>query len=161
MIFFALALSWVKELSENIIPASSQLYMTLKRMKQDGGKVDNLVEIIGFPGNDSRIVKLTPQVYDLLYQFVHKKNTGDRWLEIKPKNESRSGKIYDIKDYNEIKRLISGLLDGIFGSKNWTKEQHFVPFKNTLFELPEKRERKIRLKIPRENLTYQISEGDE
>ncbi|NNF34602.1 MAG: hypothetical protein HKN68_10860 [Saprospiraceae bacterium] len=153
MIFFALALSWVKELAENIIPLPSQLFFSLKQIKNETGKLLNQVEIKGFPGMESRMVILSPQVFDLLKAFIRKKKDNDQWLEIKPKNETRTGKIYDIKDYNEIKRLISGLLDGIFGKENWTKDHHFDPLKESLFELPPKRGRKIRLKIPGDNLS--------
>ena len=152
MIFFALALSWVKELAENIIPSPSQLFISMIRKRTAEGKYENKVEINGFPGINSRLIKLTPQVYELLYTFIQKKKEGDLWLEIKPKNESRTTKTYDIKDYNEIKRLLSGILDGIFGKGNWTNELHYNPLKESLFELPEKRGRKIRLSIPADHL---------
>ena len=73
-------------------------------------------------------------------------------MEIKPKNVKYVEQAYDINDHNQIKRLLSALLDGLFGKGNWAKDQHLDPFKNTLFELSEKRERKIRLGLPKENI---------
>ena len=61
---------------------------------------------------------------------------------------------YDINDHNEIKRLLQSLLDGLFGLSAWTKEQHYVPLKEGLFELSHKRERKIRLKLLPENISF-------
>ena len=77
--------------------------------------------------------------------------TTEGWLEIKPKNFD-GAKNYDINDHNELKRLVEALLNGLFGKKNWTKNKHFTPLKNTLFEMSENRERKIRLQLPKENI---------
>ena len=97
-------------------------------------------------------VLLTPALYQLLFEFARRKKEGvDPWLEIKPKNFDRS-KTYDINDHNEIKRLLSALLDGVFGKENWTRDHHQIPLKNTLFEMSEKRERRIQLALPSENI---------
>ena len=147
MLFFALALSWVKELSENVIPVSEQLKIVF-------GKKERSVELKGFPGDSERKVVLSPVSFDLLYKFAErKKNGADDWLEIKPKNFEGSSKEYDIKDHNEIKRLLLALLDGLFGKDNWSQEHHRKPLKNSLFEMSEKRERKIRLAILSENIS--------
>jgi hypothetical protein len=153
MLFFALALSWVKELSENILPKASAFKIRFER-KKNSEKLRKLVYIQGIPGKPEREINLTPNVYDLLLTFSKcKKEPNDNWLEIRPKNFDAGKKQYDINDYNEIKRLLAGLLDGLFGKGNWTQEQHFVPLKKVLFELSEKRERKIRLAIPPENIS--------
>ncbi len=145
MLFFALALSWVKELTETVIPEPHQLRFLFSKNKQ-------AVSIKGFPGYEDRVVQLTPALYKLLKTFALRKlNTPEGWLEIKPKNFEAS-KNYDINDHNELKRLISALLDGLFGKRNWTKDKHFIPLKNTLFEMSEQRERKIRLLLPKENI---------
>jgi hypothetical protein len=152
MIFFALALSWVKELSENIIPKSLDisLYFEVSREKN---KIERSVSFGGFSGHGYRKVKLTLSQYELLHTFADfRKNHDGHWLEIKPKNGPSKEKRYDINDYNEIKRLLFALLDGLFGKGNWTKEQHLIPLKNALFELSEKRERKIRLRLPPSNI---------
>ncbi|MBS9463914.1 hypothetical protein KIM67_15945 [Flagellimonas sp. 389] len=154
MLFFALALSWVKELAENVIPSAGYLYMTLKKEKNTNGKIRNIVLFKGFPGDSIRRVVLTPASYELLLKFAErKKEDTDDWLEIKPRGDTLSGKKFDINDYNEIKRLLHSLLDGIFGKENWTRNHHLNPLKNTLFEMSEKRERKIRLAVPKDNIS--------
>lgn len=151
MLFFALALSWVKELAENSIPEPSNLRMDLKIFRSDSGVCHDVI-FFGFPGNKERKVSLTATQYGLIHQFaIAKCSKENDWLEIKPKN-TISKKQYDIKDHNEVKRLLGALLDGLYGKGNWTKELHLQPFKETLFELSKKRERKIRLRLPPENI---------
>lgn len=152
MLFFALALSWVKELSENILPSVSDFKIRFEK-KLVAKKSKKCIYILGIPGNPEREIKLTPNVHDLLLSFAkHKKKDGDSWLEIRPKNFDAGKKQYDINDYNEIKRLLTGILDGLFGKGNWTQEQHYTPLKKLLFEVSEKRERKIRLAVPPDNI---------
>ncbi len=81
---------------------------------------------------------------------------NEKWLEIKPKHNPRPDRDYEINDHNEIKRLTTTLLDGIYGKNNWRKEVHEAPFKSQIYDLSRKRERKISLAIPAENL--QIAE---
>lgn len=152
MIFFALALSWVKELSENVIPSIENISIVLGTKRNDN-KVERWVTFGGFMGSAGRTVHLTLSQYELLYRFADaKKNQEEDWLEIKPKNSPNQEKRYDINDYNEIKRLLMVLLDGLFGKGNWSKENHLNPMKNALFELSTKRERKIRLRLLPENI---------
>ncbi len=153
MIFFALALSWVKELAENIIPNSERLQVLFKKNKLPSGKIEHCVSFKGFPGNNMRKVILTPALFELFLKFAQRKLSEDEWLEIKPKNFSMANKSFDIKDHNEIKRLLSSILDGLFGKGNWTADLHLTPLKSTLFEMSEKRDRKIRLRIPKENIS--------
>ena len=153
MLFFALALSWVKELAENLIPDAENLFIYFKRKKNKKGKFENIVFIKGIPGKDDKQIYLTPTLFELFKLFVErKKDNGEGWLEIKPKNDPRSGKLYDINDHNEIKRLLNALLDGLFGKNMWTKEKHFLPLKEALFEMSDKRERKIKLKVGEGNI---------
>ena len=148
MLFFALALSWVKELSENVIPPSIALSLKLERIKTMEGKFEHRAEIDGVPGKDNTSIKLSPAIFNLLLKFAERrKHETEGWLEIKPKNEQRSQKQYDIKDYNELKRLIKAMLDGLFGEGNWTKNLHETPLKEAFFEWSEKRERKVRLAL--------------
>tara|TARA_R110002096_G_scaffold81721_1_gene190311 strand:- start:287 stop:997 length:711 start_codon:yes stop_codon:yes gene_type:complete len=152
MLFFALALSWVKELTETVIPETYQLKLLFK--KRNKSNVPNNYEVIlkGFPGHEDRTVQLTPALHRLLKTFAERRLvTTEGWLEIKPKNFD-GAKNYDINDHNELKRLVEALLNGLFGKKNWTKNKHFTPLKNTLFEMSENRERKIRLQLPKENI---------
>ncbi|MDJ0645825.1 MAG: hypothetical protein QNJ57_07580 [Flavobacteriaceae bacterium] len=152
MLFFALALSWVKELAENVIPDAKDFHLKFMKIKSANGKYQHLVTLIGLPGGE-RKVNLTPAGYELFLKFaVRKKESGNNWLEIKPKNFDLA-RSYDINDYNEIKRLLIALLDGVFGKENWTRDHHLNPLKASLFEMSEKRERKIRLAVPPENIS--------
>jgi len=82
MIFFALALSWVKDLAENILPSASQLRLILK---------NNIVSIFGIPGKEKIAISLNPAANDLLHSFTKAKIEDDNaWLEIKPKSERRN-----------------------------------------------------------------------
>ena len=151
MLFFALALSWVKELAENNIPQVSKLGLDFSVIRADDRVVRHVI-FHGFPGNKERKVTLTASQYELLHHFASARCSGqDDWLEIKPKHPI-SQKRYDIKDHNEVKRLLHALLDGLYGKGNWTKELHLQPLKATLFELSKKRERKIRLRVLPENI---------
>jgi len=155
MIFFALALSWVKELSENVLPSAEQLRLHFDRKKNDKNKWNHIVQIKGIPGKDESDITLTPTLYELFLKFAKSKaNSKEDWLEIKPKNDERSSRTYDINDHNEIKRLTAALLDGIFGKGSWTKNQHELPLKATLFEMSEKRDQKIRLRVPADNISF-------
>lgn len=152
MLFFALALSWVKELTETVIPESYQLQLIFGKSRKTVGATNPAITFKGFPGNQDRTVHLTPALYRLFKTFAERKlSTPEGWLEIKPKNFD-SQKNYDINDHNELKRLMESLLDGLFGKKNWTKDKHFTPLKSTLFEMSENRERKIRLLVPKSNI---------
>ena len=154
MIFFALALSWVKELTENIIPESNRLKLKLFVKKESPTKLKRYAQIDGIPGLEGEPISLSPSNYDLLHRFAKRRvDVEGQWLEIKPK-EANMRANYDINDHNEIKRLLQSLLDGLFGLSAWTKEQHYVPLKEGLFELSHKRERKIRLKLLPENISF-------
>ncbi|MCB0704273.1 MAG: hypothetical protein KDC34_03150 [Saprospiraceae bacterium] len=152
MIFFALALSWVKELAENIIPEPRQFHLVFERVKEDSGKFVGQVSLNGIPGKTPQIIPLTPALFEVFLAFAERQKTSDGWLEIKPKGDSRTGKSYDIRDYNEVKRLVHALLDGLFGKGRWTKELHELPLRTALFETAASRDRRIRLRIPAENI---------
>ncbi|MEM9361411.1 MAG: hypothetical protein AAGA43_02200 [Bacteroidota bacterium] len=155
MLFFALALSWVKELTETLIPNPEQIKLQFFKKSELNNKDSFQVSLHGFLGNRERAVPLSPALYKLFKLFAERKlDTSEGWLEIKPKNFDVS-KVYDINDHNEIKRLVSALLDGLFGKQSWTRDKHFTPLKNTLFEMSEQRQRKIRLLLPKENITLE------
>lgn len=152
MIFFALALSWVRDLGKKIVVVSSDLTLKIKS-NINGSAKDNKVEIGGL--TDSPVIfGMTNKNHSLLQLFAERLiGSKDDWLEIKPKSDMRTGKIYDINDYNEMKRLLVSMLDGIYGKGQWTKDQHEMPIKELIFELSSGRERKIRLAIPKANVT--------
>lgn len=154
MIFFALGMSWVKELAENIIPTADFMKLFLKN--GNAGKGTSSFRLEGLPGLQQEEVAISKTNYELLHRFAYQKKNGqDPWLEIKPKNEPRSGKTYDINDHNEIKRLLTAMLDGLFGKNAWSKEHHFVPLKNSLFQMSSNRDRKIKLKLPIVNINIE------
>ena len=133
--------------------------MIFGRNRKAAGKNNYAVTFKGFPGDGERSVQLTPALHRLFKTFAERKmGTSEGWLEIKPKNFDTL-KSYDINDHNELKRLMEALLDGLFGKKNWTKDMHFTPLKNTLFEMSENRERKIRLLLPKENIYIEKCHG--
>ena len=154
MIFFALALSWVKDLSEVIQPDLAAMSLSLTREKVAPGRFEHLAHLSGVNGHAPREVRLSPTLYNLLLLFVETriKDPGEGWLEIKPKGSGPRSKSYDINDYNEIKRLIQALLDGLYGKELWSKERHETPLKEALFEFNREEVRKIRLRLPAEKL---------
>ena len=153
MLFFALALSWVRELTETARPGTLR-GLRLRLLP------DRRVVLAGWdatrrdpPGGDREgeptPLTLTPANYELLVRFaerrIHEPAAG--WLEIKPKHETRSGRAYDIRDHNELRRLVHALLDGLYGPGNWAREQHERPLRRRLFETDETRPRLIRLAL--------------
>ncbi len=152
MIFFALALSWVKELTDNIIPETSNITLKLFSKKENNRFVKQVI-ISGIPGLKPKPIKLTNSNYDLLYTFAERKiNDAEGWLEIKPKENRNLKKTFDINDHNNIKRLTTSLLNGLFGESLWSKEQHYIPFKKAFFEVSDKRERKIRIRLSKHHI---------
>lgn len=152
MIFFALALSWVKDLTDKIIANPLQVKLSMSIKKLANGKFTHLVSFNGL-FEENKEIAISPSHYQLLKKFVDKRKSNQGgWLEIKPKNAQKI-QDYEIKDYNEIKRLIHAILDGYFGKSSWTKEQHEMPLKSILLEKSTEKERMIRLSLPPENLT--------
>ncbi len=153
MLFFALALSWVKDLIFPTVPISSELNLAIPKPGEGRDVILN-----GIPGREKIEISLSPMPLSLLRSFaVRRCESPDGWMEIKPKSRGISARKYDINDYNEIKRLLTALLDGIYGKDCWSKNLHEIPLKNALFEMSEKRERKIRLVLPRQNISLDIN----
>jgi len=155
MLFFALALSWVKDLSERLHAEVSALKLHVFERKNGNGKLDYLLNLKGV-FNENKEIRISKSQHELLRKFAEKrKDDTAGWLEIKPKNETRVDRQYDIRDYNEIKRLLHAILDAQIGKGIWTKEQHEVPLKNLLLERSSDRERKIRLALDPENISVE------
>lgn len=153
MIFFSLALSWVKDISETLTVVKNQLSLRLRQNKLKNNKWEYLVSIGCIFNIRDKEISLTKANYALLEKFIAKKqNSEEGWLEIKPKANIRDGKLYDINDYNEVKRLTHALLDGLLGKATWSKDQHEKPLKDALFEVSKNRDRKIRLSVSNERL---------
>jgi hypothetical protein len=152
MIFFALALSWVKDLTERIQIKSGNIFLKLTKIKS-GRSFNNILAITGLSNDEIKEVSLTNKNFDLLKLFIDRKiGPSEGWLEIKPKSNTRTGIVYDINDHNEIKRLIHSILDGLYGKNLWSKSEHEIPLKESLLEMSSQKERLIRLAIPKENL---------
>lgn len=158
MLFFALALSWVKELSEAaVLPGEQKLMLQLMTgLDAQQQQYYRRVRLSGL-ANFSQAVEanLSPASFELLSAFVNRRIQEDSnggWLEIKPKQGGRSGQQYDINDHNQIKRLVIAITDGIYGKNNWTKELHFTPLREALFQSSPHQERRIRLVLPPEQL---------
>lgn len=152
MIFFALALSWVKDLTERVQIKSENIYLKLTKVKT-GRRFSNILQFAGLSGDGDKEVSLTNKNYELLKLFIDRRNGQDEgWLEIKPKSDVRTGITYDINDHNEIKRLIHSILDGVYGKNLWSKTEHEIPLKEALLEMSSAKERMIRLAPPKENL---------
>ncbi|MEN0047369.1 MAG: hypothetical protein AAF806_09955 [Bacteroidota bacterium] len=152
MLFFALAMSWVKELVENPFPLASKLYLGFKLQKKDTGTLERQVVLEGYPNKMKSHLTLSRAPFELFLKFAQKKKEEDAWLVIKPKNDKRDKVNFDISDHNQIKRIVTAMLDQLHGKDSWTTEQHYTPFRNALFELSSEKERRIRLAIPREQL---------
>lgn len=149
MIFFSLALSWVKDISETLSVLKEGLSLKLTKEKGPLGKLEHLVQIGGIFDIEVKKIQLSKTNFALLEKFIlKKKEDKEGWLEIKPKVDMRTGKVYDINDYNEIKRLLHALLDGLLGKDTWSNDSHKAPLKKVLFEVSKNRDRKIRLSVP-------------
>ncbi len=153
MIFFALALSWVKDIAEKMSPAIGKLALRLSNSKIDG-HLKNMVALEGIKANKIMEFELTNTHFDLLKTFATRRKEGEGWLIVKPKQLPFNPDHHDIKDYNQVKRLLHAILDNVYGKDLWSKEQHEEPLKAELFEGSEKRDRKIRLRIDREQISF-------
>lgn len=148
MIFFALALSWVKDLADMVRVDETRLGLQLEQSRGDSGRYEYFAMLSGLEKGKSHRVKLTSGNYQLLEKFAQAKinNPEGGWLEIKPKGETRSID-YPIKDYNEIKRLLHTILNGVYGKELWDKERHEAPLREALFEFSKQKGRRIQLRI--------------
>ena len=153
MLFFALALSWVKDLTESLHKSSGVTKMNLRSERQKNGKQVHTLALSGIFHQDKEL-SLSPTHFHLLKKFAQRlKEDPEGWLEIKPKADKRSGKVYDINDYNEIKRMLHAILDAQLGKGSWSKEHHEKPLKDLLIEKSPDRERKVRLALSPEQVS--------
>ena len=156
MIFFALALSWVKETSEFKMPDFLDIQLKLFRKKNKAGKFEHHLVLNGFNWLKNFKIPLTPSRFNLILSFAEKKlNDVEDWLEIKPKNAPNPNKSYPINDHNEIGRLLNTIIDFL---ENNTEQQ--IPTKSQLrhllFEMSDKRDRKIRLRVSKSNILLDL-----
>lgn len=154
MLFFALALSWVKELGEYSIPSPNQIHLAFSKIKTPTGSFQHQIQLLIPPSIEGEYIKLTKSRFQLLLRFAQQLKDPDSWLEIKPKNETRPNKQYDIKDHNEIKRLVDNILDETYGKGQWRTNMERAFLKASIFEFSDDQRRKVRLRIPVENIDF-------
>ena len=133
MIFFALALSWVKEIVEKANLVKQIVFDPTKMFVQ----MDKPHAIIhGMGDNQTHQVKLTHKQFSLLSSLIERRLRDvpkEQWLSIKPKNAPPE-KHYDIPHENDITRLLEALLDGIFGKGEWDKKNVLPDFRKSLLK---------------------------
>ena len=154
MLFFALALSWVKELAEHPLPGPNQMQLSFFRLKTDSGRIENQIQLSVPPLIKEQKITLTKSRFQLLNKFARNLHSDNPWLEIKPKNETRTNKLYDVNDHNEIKRLIINILDEALGKNNWNATVDRPYLKDALFEFSDQEKRKVKLRITPQNIEF-------
>lgn len=159
MLFFALALSWVKELAEHVLPAPHQMGLSFFTKKVESGRMDHFITLTVPSIAYHESIKLTKSRHQLLFKFAQALKSNDPWLEIKPKNDPRQNRAYDINDHNEIKRLIDNLLDEIHGKSNWEPSVERPFLKDALFEFSPDERRKVKLRIAEKRINLVIKKG--
>lgn len=155
MLFFALALSWIEELSKAFYRTRPQeMHALLLKKKTRLQKLEYLLVLTVPPRIQTQQIQLTEKNFQLFQTFAQKRKTSGAdagWLEIQPK--SGPPKTYDIKDYNQISRLLDAILNECFGLGGWTAEADKKPLKEALFEYGANR--KIRLRMAPGNISME------
>ena len=156
MLFFALTLSWIQELSQNFIPKPKDLHLVFIRKKNEWNKFEHNIILTLPPDIQTRKIAFTEKNFSLLLKFASKRqealNDKDSWLEIQPKSAKKGA--YDIKDYNQINRILDTILNETKGPENWSIDEDRNYLKQVLFEY---NSRKIRLKVAPENITLPLA----
>ncbi len=151
MLFFALALSWVDELSKTYLPSPKDMQLAFNRQRNAAGKMANNIVLTVPPKIQNQQITFTDKPYQLLHKFAEARKNAqspeEGWLEIQPKSP-KAGQ-YDIKDYNEITRILDIMLNATIGPKKWTADEDRKALKNALFEYDS---RKIRLRVDGERI---------
>lgn len=142
-LFFALALSWVEELAKTTAKEAHTTGFLLFNQRKEGSKWRYEVILHLPPYLKGQRLLLTEKNYALLQTFAEsrKESPQEGWLEIQPK--SSNGKHYDIKDYNEINRLLGNILQAIPDAN----DEHKLWLKDRLFEYGKQRHIRLRLGV--------------
>ena len=152
LLFFALVMSWIKELSKNYLPKADEIFVFFEKINSANGQ-RNYSAVLTLPPNiKMKKVSFTEKTYELFLKFGQKRkeNLNGGWLEIQPKTKTAQQKNYDLKDYNEISRILDCILNETYGQNKWSKDEEKKSLKETLFEYDN---RKIRIKILPENIS--------
>lgn len=152
VLFFALALSWVEELAKSARKVFAR--RTLALQLSIGRNQQNRREFIAHlqlpEALDWQKVYFTEKPFLLLHRFADKRKTEGHeggWLEIQPKTAVK--KDYDIKDYNEIGRILDTLCNGLSKSDELS-DLSKNDLKELLFEYG--KSRRIRLRVNAEHI---------
>lgn len=152
MLFFALALSWAEELSKPFMPKSSDIHLVFLKKKNNLKKFEYSIILTIPPIIQTQKITFTEKPFELFLKFAQKRKQEDEnqngWLEIQPKSDKAGN--YDLKDYNQINRILDHILNQINGQDNWTADGDRKPLKNALFDY---QNRKIRLRVDPKNIT--------
>lgn len=152
VLFFALALSWVEELGKSARNLLLSRPLTLQlSTRRNAQRKREFIAQLRWPGDPTQQeVFFTEKPYLLLYRFAEKRKSegvDGGWLEIQPKTAVK--KDYDIKDYNEIGRILDSFCSAFStaaSSKNLSKNE----LKELLFEYG--KSRRIRLRLTAEQI---------
>lgn len=143
MIFFALALSWVKEVLETAQLVKQWTFDPQKIKIHQKGKN---VNINGLGDGKTHQIKMTRMTGLLLQKFIlrrHESKLDRQWLTITPiKNP-------DIKQENEIVRMLKRILDEILGKGEWDDKL----FQKMRDSFRERGINKVRLLLDKENIS--------
>ena len=157
MLFFALALSWVEELSKNYLPKPKDMHLVFVKKKNGLNKFTYSTILTIPPRIQTQQIVFTEKPFELFLKFAEKRmfaeTEKESWLEIQPRS-SKQGE-YDIKDYNQINRILDNILNEAYGPNNWTSDEERQLLKQALFDY--QNNRKIRLRISPENIQTNAS----
>lgn len=152
VLFFALALSWVEELGKSArkVFARRALALQLSTGRNHQNRREFIAHLQLPEAPDWQKVYFTEKPFLLLHRFADKRKTEGReggWLEIQPKTAVK--KDYDIKDYNEIGRILDTLCSGLSKSDKFNTLSK-NDLKELLFEYG--KSRRIRLRVNAEHI---------
>lgn len=155
VLFFALALSWVEELGKTtLLPSAKTLQLNLYTRKSKAHKLEYL-SLLSLPAFAfQQEISFTEKPFQLLLRFAEKRKMGGPdggWLEIQPKTAVKRD--YDIKDYNEIGRIIDTILPNIADLQSPPIDK--TALKEMLFEYG--KSRRIRLRVAPEDILLPAS----
>lgn len=150
MLFFALTFSWVDERSRTYLPKPETLHLLFVKRKK-GTRYEYFIILTIPPNIQTHKIIFTEKPYQLLQLFAKRRieevQKDGGWLEMQSK--STPHRPADIKDYNEINRILNTILDETQGAKNWDKDDRSA-LRQLLFEYHNNR--KFRLHVLPEHI---------
>lgn len=155
VLFFALALSWVEELGKaTLLPSAKTLQLKLQTRRSNSHKLEYL-SVLSIPALAyQQEISFTEKPFQLLLRFAEKRKeegVNGGWLEIQPKTAVKRD--YDIKDYNEIGRIIDTILPNLGDLQSPPLDKTVL--KEVLFEYG--KSRRIRLRVAPEDILLPTS----